>query len=208
MNRLLTFVFFIISTSVLSQNSKNVIQFSGLIVGGDSLYGMPGVFVSIPKAGRGTVTNEAGFFSMPTLVGDSIEISAIGYKKRKIGITKSEKQSITLIIEMQEDTTFYPIIEIFPYPTEELFKKAFLALQLPNKDYSNMYNNTDQILLQRMIMNSVMSSSENYKYSLRNQIVYPGAPIGTGGLQIFNPFAWGNLVKSIRKGDLNKKPEE
>jgi hypothetical protein len=191
-----------------SQGSKYVIQFSGLVVGGDSLYGIPGVFISIPKAGRGTITNDAGFFSLPTIVGDSVEISAIGYKKRKIGIPKAERQSITLIIEMQEDTTFYPIVEIFPYPTEELFKKAFLALQLPSRGmYNNMYANTDQLLLQKMIINSAMSSSENYKYSLRNQVLYPGAPIGSGGLQIFNPFAWGSMVKSLRRGDLKKKPE-
>jgi len=192
-----------------AQNSKNIVQFSGLVVGGDSLYGIPGVFIAIPKAGRGTITNDAGFFSIPTLVGDSLEISAIGYKKRRLGVPKSDRQSITLIIEMQEDTAFYPIIEIFPYPTEALFKKAFLALQLPDKAmYNNMYAGTDQLLLQRMIINSTMSSSENQKYSLRNQMLYLGSPIGSGGFQLFNPFAWGNLVRSIRKGDYKKKTEE
>lgn len=191
------------------QGAKNVVQFSGLVVGGDSLYGIPGVLISIKKAGRGAVTNEAGFFSMPTLVGDSVTISAVGYKKKTLIVPKSEKQSVTLIIEMQEDTAFYPIVEIFPYPTEEVFKKAFLALQLPDRGmYNNMYNNVDQLLLQHMIINSTMSSSENQKYSLRNQILLPGAPVGSGGFQIFNPFAWNNMIRSIRKGDYKKKADE
>ncbi len=209
MKKILTISFLLLFEFVMAQSSKNIVQFSGLVVGGDSLYGIPGVFIAIPKAGRGTITNDAGFFSLPTLVGDTLEISAIGFKKRRLGVPKSDKQSITLIIEMQEDTAFYPIIEIFPYPTEELFKKAFLALQLPDKAmYNNMYAGTDQLLLQRMIINSTMSSGENQKYSLRNQMLYPGAPIGSGGFQLFNPFAWGNLVKSIRKGDYKKKTEE
>ncbi|MFN0050286.1 MAG: carboxypeptidase-like regulatory domain-containing protein [Cytophagales bacterium] len=209
MKKILTIGFSLFAILLFAQGSKNVIQFSGLVVGGDSLYGIPGVFIAIPKAGRGTISNDAGFFSIPTLVGDSLEISAIGYKKRKLGVPKSDRQSVTLIIEMQEDTTFYPIVEIFPYPTEDLFKKAFLALQLPDRGmYTNMYANTDQMLLQRLIINSAMGSSENHKYSLRNQVLYPGAPIGSGGLQIFNPFAWSSLVKSIRKGDANKRPEE
>ncbi len=83
---------------ICGQNSKNVVQFSGLVVGGDSLYGIPGVLISIPKAGRGTMTNDAGFFSLPTLVGDSVMITALGYKKKTLSVPKSDRQSVTLII--------------------------------------------------------------------------------------------------------------
>lgn len=192
-----------------AQGGKDVIQFSGLVVGGDSLYGIPGVYVFVPKAGRGTSTNETGFFSLPTLTGDSVSISAIGFKNKIIVVPKSDKQSITVIVELQEDTAFYPIVEIFPYPTEELFKQAFLALKLSDNDkYNNLYANLSPNLLHRMIINSAMSGSENQKYSLRNQI-YPGSSINyVQGFQLLNPFAWSRLVKSIRKGDSKKKPEE
>jgi hypothetical protein len=163
------------------------------------------VYITIPKAGRGTITNDQGFFSLPTLVGDTVVVSSIGYKKQKIGVPKSDNQSVTVIIELQEDTAYYPIIEIFPYPTEEIFKKAFLSLK---KDkfgmYRNMYANVDPILLQRMAMNQNMSPAESFKYSIRNQMYLPAGQVGSGGFNL-NPFAWGSTIKSIRKGDYKKK---
>lgn len=200
-----TLVFALVCQVVIAQNSRNIVQFSGLVVGGDSLYGIPGVYLTIPKAGRGTVTNDQGFFSMPTLAGDSVEISTIGYKKKKIVVPKSEKQSITVIIELQEDTTFYPIVEIFPYPTEDVFKKAFLSMKMDkNGMYNNMYSNVDPVLMQRLVMNQNMTPTESFKYSLRNQMYLPGGQVGSGGFNL-NPFAWGQTIKAIRKGDYKKK---
>ena len=61
---------------------KRVIQLSGVVLGEDSVSGLPGVHVYVPKAGRGTTTNGVGFFSMPVLVGDSIVISSVGYERQ------------------------------------------------------------------------------------------------------------------------------
>ena len=57
------------SFEVKAQGEKNTIQLSGLIVDGDSAYGVPGVHIYIPRAGIGTTSNPVGFFSLPTLVG-------------------------------------------------------------------------------------------------------------------------------------------
>lgn len=193
-------LFFFISIQFMySQNSLDVVQFSGLVVGGDSLYGIPGVLVYIPKAGRGTNTNESGYFSMPTLAGDTAIIQALGYKKKKIYVPKSERKSVTLIIELQEDTIYLPIIDIFPYPTEEIFKQAFLDLKLDERGYNSMRYNLNEQTLTRMLSVSTMSSSENQKYSIRNQMNPGMNPNGTNGFQVLNPFAWSSMVKSIRK---------
>ena len=197
------------SLSIFAQGARNVVQFSGLVVGGDSLYGIPGVYLSIPKAGRGTSTNEAGFFSIPTLAGDTVVISAIGFKKKNMVVPKSDRQSVTVIIQLQEDTAYYPIVEIFPYPTEELFKQAFLSLKLNNGDmYKNMSGNIDPALLQRMIINSAMTSSENAKYTIRNQMYQGSSYNYVQGFQLLNPFAWSRLIKSIKKGDARKSQNE
>ncbi|CAA9281260.1 MAG: hypothetical protein AVDCRST_MAG95-3325, partial [uncultured Adhaeribacter sp.] len=61
-----------------AQGRAAVVQFSGIVASGDSLYGVPGVTVYVPKAGRGTATNEYGYFSMPVLAGDSVVVRALG----------------------------------------------------------------------------------------------------------------------------------
>ena len=196
------FIQIALQTALFSQNSPSVTQFSGLVVGGDSLYGIPGVVVYVPKAGRGTVTNQSGYFSMPTLVGDTAIISALGYKKKQVVIPKSDKQSVTLIIELAEDTIYLPIVEIFPYPTEEVFKQAFIAMGNADPYYFRMANNVNPVTLQKLLRNSSLSTSENQRYTLRNQL-YPGSGASySQGLQLFNPYAWSDLVRSVRR---NKK---
>ncbi|TAF78108.1 MAG: carboxypeptidase-like regulatory domain-containing protein [Bacteroidetes bacterium] len=200
MNRFLFYVVSIfISVQGFGQNSLDVVQFSGLVVGGDSLFGIPGVLIYIPKAGRGTNTNEAGYFSMPTLAGDTAVVQALGYKKKKILVPKSDRKSVTLIIELQEDTVYLPIVDIFPYPTEEIFKKAFLDLKLDERGYSSMRYNLNEQTLMKMLSASSMSSSENQKYSIRNQMNPGTGPNGMQGFQLLSPFAWSSLVKTVRR---------
>src|SRR5690606_40244802 len=75
-------VFVLSSDPAQAQSRKRVIQLSGIVMGADSSSFVPGVHAYVPKAGRGTTTNEVGFFSMPALVGASIVISAVGYHRR------------------------------------------------------------------------------------------------------------------------------
>lgn len=191
----------------IAQNSLNIVQFSGMVVAGDSLYGIPGVSIYVTKAGRGTISNELGYFSMPTLINDTVVLSAMGYKKKQLIVPKSDKQSVTMIVELVEDTIYLPIIEIFPYPTEELFKQAFLAMNISDQYlYQRMANNLNPQILQKMLKNSSMSASENQRYTLKNQF-NPGGGGNVQGFQPLNPYAWSNLVKSIRKNKSRSKYE-
>ncbi|MFM8348122.1 MAG: hypothetical protein ACKOAR_08765, partial [Bacteroidota bacterium] len=64
---LLTGLVFLCALSANAQYQKRVIQLSGVVIGSDSSRAIPGVHIYVPKAGRGDVTNNAGFFSMPVL---------------------------------------------------------------------------------------------------------------------------------------------
>ncbi|MBW3545794.1 MAG: carboxypeptidase-like regulatory domain-containing protein, partial [Bacteroidetes bacterium] len=108
------------SQPVLAQRKAPVVQFSGIVLDSeDSSAVLPGVHVYVPKAGRGTVSNMLGYFSMPVLVGDSVVISYLGYQKQKFRIPNNAGDAITVIVELSPDTTYLPEITIFPYPTEQ-----------------------------------------------------------------------------------------
>ena len=70
------------AVSASAQYQRRVVQLSGVVIGMDSSRAIPGVHVYVPKAGRGCVTNNAGFFSMPVLTGDSVVISAVGFVRQ------------------------------------------------------------------------------------------------------------------------------
>jgi hypothetical protein len=194
--------------SGFAQSNKKIIQFSGLVVGGDSAYGIPGVHVFVPKAGRGTVTSHLGYFSLPTLVGDSIVIRSLGYKEKHFIVPYSDYDNLSVIIQLSEDTTLLPEVSVFPWPTEQIFKEAFLALQLPEADMDAMHKNLNEQVMKRMMYNESPDGMMVHKYYMEQQIQstdtkffmkYPG------WMNLTNPFAWASFIRQVKAGGLKTK---
>jgi hypothetical protein len=184
---------------------KKVIQFSGLVVGGDSSYGVPGVHLYVPKAGRGTITSPVGYFSLATLTGDSIIIKSIGYKEKYFVIPDRSDDKLSVIIELMEDTLMLPVVEIFPYPTEKLFKEAFITLKLPETDIDNMHKNLNDQVMKRMLYTMDQDGSMNHKYYMQQQVAATGNKMMYPTLSLLNPFAWSKFIKSIKNGEHKNK---
>lgn len=187
--------------SVLAQdNQKDVIQFSGVVTTQDTVLGILGAHVYVPKGGRGTTTNYYGYFSFPVLEGDSVVISVVGFQKHSVIIPTIEEDSYTIIIAMVSDTTYLPELEILPFPTEEMFKEAVLAYKLPNQgDLNNMDDNLDPALLAEIYRNMPMDGSMNHRYFMQQQAVYLHDAYGPRPNPFLNPFAWAEFFKSFKK---------
>jgi hypothetical protein len=184
----------------------HIIQFSGVVLRPDSTGGVLGVHVYVPMAGRGTTTNQFGYFSMPTLAGDSVVISAVGYQKKHFIVPDNQGDAMTVIIPLKEDTILLPEIEVFPYPTEELLKEAILAMRLPNAaDYDAINQNLNEQVMAEMFRTMPMDGSQNYKYYMNQRLTYMNDGVGPRYNPLFNPFAWGEFFKSLKRGDLKKK---
>ncbi len=193
----------------VAQGRSTVVQLSGVVASGDSLYGVPGVTVYVPKAGRGTVTNEYGYFSMPVLAGDSVVVRALGFKHLTVMIPKNyNKQSYSVVLELKEDATLLPEVRVFPYPTEELFKKAFLALRVPDEQKSAAEKNLNEQLMARIFDNTSIGPSANFRNTMDMQQMYlnkQSMPNQYNNNPLLNPFAWGQLIQQIKNGDLKRK---
>jgi hypothetical protein len=194
--------------SIIAQSERPVIQLSGIIVGEDSTAGLPGVHVYVPKAGRGTTTNIYGYFSMPVLAGDSIIFSSVGYQRQSYVVPADKGDNLTLIVELVTDATYLEEVEIFPYPTEELFKQAILAMNLPIDEYAGS-DNLGPDILARMLANASYDASTNYKYYTQQQFNYMHNRYMYQDVQtaLLNPFAWASFIKSIKRGDFKRKDD-
>ena len=195
------FLLFISCINVSAQKEKqDVIQFSGVVTDQDTVSGIMGVHVYVPRVRQGTTTNYYGFFSFPVLEGDSVVISAVGFQNTSVVIPEIDEDSYTIIIAMAEDTTFLPELEITPFPTEEMFKEAVLAYQLPNQgDLNNMGRNLDPMSLIEMARATPMDGSLNHKYFMNQQAVYLHDAYGPRYNPLLNPFAWAEFFKSLKK---------
>lgn len=194
------------SPEVRAQGKTKVIQFSGVVVGTDSVNGIPGVHIYVPKAGRGATSNMYGYFSMPVLVGDSVVVSAVGYQKQNFIIPYTEGDNFTAIVELREDTTYLPEVEIFPFPTEELFKEAILALELPDsEEYTYMKENLSEELMARMFRSMTMDGSMNHKWFMNQRTQHENMRYNPPTNPLLNPFAWAKFIQSIKRGDFKNK---
>lgn len=208
---LFCFSFLLPAPKAQGQGKPQVIQFSGLVTTGDSLYGVPGVTVYVPKAGRGTVTNDYGYFSMAVLAGDSVVIRAIGYQHLTVKIPKNyNKQSYSVILELKEDVTVLPEVRIFPYPTEKDFKQAFLKLKLPERNLTGPERSLNEKILAAMFAETPMGVSSNFRNSMDMQQLERDrrnglAPNPRTNNPLLNPFAWMKFIEQIKSGDLKKK---
>ena len=199
-------LFVVLGTDGYSQTKDQIVQFSGIIVGADSTSGVAGVHIFAPKGGRGTTTNPYGYFSMPVLENDSLIISAIGYEKTQLIIPVLDKTNYTVVIELQQDTTYLPEIEVYPFMTEEVLKDAILAFNLPYQyEYSNMRQRLDQAMLNKMFKNLPQNAGGNYNQFLTQQQSTYNSRFQTTSIPLLNPFAWRQFIKSLKKGKEKKK---
>lgn len=191
----------IVANEAQAQN-RRIIQLSGVVLGNDGkdeLTQLPGVHIYVPKAGRGTSTNGLGFFSMPVLVGDSIIISSVGYERRHYIVPDHPSEYLTIVIEMVQDVTYLETLEILPFPTEEVFKEAILALNIPTQDAVLDQKNLNQELLALMVKTTPMDGPSNQRYYLNQWAAGQTDRYQPVTNPLFNPFNWARFFKSLKQ---------
>ncbi|HAI75653.1 MAG TPA: membrane receptor RagA [Microscillaceae bacterium] len=188
-----------------AQGATQTILLSGVILDANSNAPVPGVHLYIPGAGRGTSSGYDGYFTLPAFSGDSIVISAIGYQKQYYIMPRREPGVFSVVIELKEDQIMLPIVEVFPYPTEEIFKEAFLALKLEDEEQlENIKKNLNQTLMMRASANVRYDGAMNSRYYLDQQAQAIGNENMLPTIQLLNPFAWARFIKSVKQGDLRR----
>ena len=194
-----------------AQGKRKVIQFTGIVATGDSLLGVPGASIFVPRAGRGTASNAYGYFSMAVLAGDSIVIRSLGYANQTVIIPADfQRLSYSVIVQLKEDATLLPEVRVFPYTTERDFKKAFLALRLPTERGSAAADNLNAELMNRIFRTQPMGAVANFRQTMNLQAYDQDrrngiAPNQYSNNPLLNPFSWLQLIQQVKKGEFKKK---
>lgn len=136
-----------------------VVQLSGVVVVGDSLYPAPFVTIYRMRDFRGTYSDRNGYFTVPAMEGDTLMFYFTGLKRSIFRVPSGSEAHVSLVQVMEEDTIQLPTTYILPYPSRENFRKELLALDLPNDNYfafnrhhadvarqDGMYNFKDEIM--------------------------------------------------------------
>lgn len=185
-----------------AQKRRRVIQLSGIVTDTAGAF-LPGVNFYVPKAGRGTSSLNNGFFSLPLLVGDTVLISSVGYKRQTYVVPEDAKEFTSVIFEMHNDNIFLDNV-VVTMPTEELFKEAILALNVPLDNTGIDSKNLNADLLALMVRTTPMDGNANYRYYINQYANSAGDKFHPIYNPFLNPLNWVKFIKDLKK----KKREE
>ncbi len=211
MNSIVRYIalFFILclTTEAVGQGQDMSVLFSGRVVSERSSEFLASAYVFNPNSGRGTLTDDFGNFAIYVYPGDSLVFSYVGYKKRYYVIPRNVEQTHSAIVYMAEENKLLAEVKVYPYSTEEDFKKAFLAMRLNNEaGRKALEKNLEQSKLNTLALQAGLSGAGNFRnfsdqmtYQMANRNFYQ-SPI----MALTNPFAWAQFIQSIKRGDLKR----
>lgn len=210
----LLFLFVLLTPSfaqkeTVNTDKNNFIQFSGVVLDQDSLTPIPYVAIIVKGTNRGVVSDYYGFFSMVIRPGDELEFHSAIHKKRSYKVADTLNQKYYYAIQvLTKDTIQLDEVEVYPWPSKEDFRRAFLALNLNDTDGDRAERNLTREQLSHLERTAGTSAAESYKYTM--QAFY--TKVYTTGQQpeftLLNPVKWAEFIDAWRSGKFSSKSKK
>ncbi len=187
-------------------SKKRLVQFSGAVVESDSLKPLPFTSILIKGSTHGTVSDYYGFFTIVAQPGDEIEFISVAYKDAYYKIPDTlQATNYSIIQVMRKDTIELPTANIYPWPSKDEFKKAFLKLEVPHNDYDRAQKNMAESDMRELAKGISMDAQGNYSYAMQQRytkLYYAGQYPPNN---LLNPVAWAKFIKSWKEGKLKRQ---
>jgi len=191
-------------------NSDRLIQISGVVLESDSLEPIPFTTVINQASKSGTLCDVYGYFSFVARPGDTLKFSSIGYKTAYFLLPAdlSENQ-YSLIQIMRSDTILLEEKTVYPWPSKEQFKNAFVNMDIPNDEILRAMDNLSPDKMTELALNLSSDGSLTYKWKyLSDQQFFQARLYTSGGLpqnNVLNPIAWAQFIDAWKKGKFKQK---
>lgn len=193
------------TTNTTAKN--NFIQISGIVmVDEDSILGIPFASIVIKGTNRQTVCDYYGFFTIVAQPGDELLFFSMSHKpaSRKLEDTLSLKHYY-IIQRLVQDTIQLATVPVYPWPSKEEIKKAFLNLDLTENDLDRAAKNLDRSTASYSERNMQMDAQANYQFAMKQYLtkVYSAGQYPT--ISLLNPIAWAQFFDALKKGKFKTK---
>ena len=195
-----------LGTTLVKAQQPRLIQYSGVVLSNDSA-ATPVPFASVYNRSirLGAIANYQGFFTFAARVGDTIEVSSVGYKSGLVVVPDiPENESYTAMIFLNQEIKTLPETRVYPWFSKDQFRDAFVHLNIPDDDIERARKNLNEQTL-RALGETVQDgrlnatqSLQNYAYTYYYQGQYKPQ-------QVFSPSAWMQFFNALSNGDLKKE---
>ncbi|MBA2407702.1 MAG: hypothetical protein H0V65_06900 [Chitinophagales bacterium] len=199
-------ILLIVSIQQVCAQDQQLVQYSGIVLSTDSA-STPVPYTSIYNRAinLGTIANNEGFFTFAARVGDTLEVSSVGYQTGYVRVPEIPAgQGYTAKIFLKLEVETLPETRVYPWFTREQFKDAFVHLNIPDDDLERARKNLNAEKLRELGETvrdgrlSATQSLQNYAYTYYYQGQFrPQA--------ILSPTAWMQFFDALKNGEYKKK---
>ncbi len=130
MKYLIVFFLFVSLYQSFGQNIQK-----GKLIEIDSEVPVPFAHIQNLTQNKGTISNRDGLFKLPINLGDSLWISAVGYKEKGVIIQKEWFHLEIIVIQMKSDTLELNPVVVNELPTESAFKKKVMETEIADSSF-------------------------------------------------------------------------
>ncbi|MEG2337008.1 MAG: carboxypeptidase-like regulatory domain-containing protein [Bacteroidales bacterium] len=176
--------------------ARKIVQFSGVLINSADLQPIPYASITIKGSHRGTTSNSNGFFSFVAIAGETVLFRSVGFMSVSYKLSDTlSADHYSIVQSMVQDTIELTETVIYPWPTKEKFREAFVSVPIPEDDATIMRKNFDLAQIRERAKQGKMDGSMNYKNMMQDRVdrLYYSGQIAPNNL--LNPFAWAQFIK-------------
>ena len=178
-----------------------VVQVTGVVVTGDSLMPIPYATVYRTRDQRGTIADERGFFSLPTLGGDTLRFTSVGFEPQWFVVPREHLDGrVNLVLPMARSTVNLDAAVIYPWPARDKFRSEFLSLDLAPDAFSLGEDRLAVLRSQDQLLDVGVDSYATYTRAMRQAAIQNGYLGQLPPISILNPAAWVQFIDALRNG--------
>jgi len=183
-----------------ADTTRKVVQFSGMVIDADSLYPIPFVAIVVKNSARGVYSTGSGYYSIVLQEKDTLEFYSLGYVTGVYVVPDTFTTSqVNHVQTLRMDTVLLTEMVVYPWPSREQFKNAFLAIDIPNDDMERARMNLAQQRMVAAAQNVNADGQGAYTSAMQqqsNKNYYAGQYQPNN---LLNPIAWAKFIQSMRK---------
>ena len=193
-------------TSFAQTADKPLLQFTGIVYNADNNSIVPYVTVTNLTTGKQVgAANYEGYFSFVVTEQDSLKFTSVGYHPTTVVIPAGiNKKSLVVEIRMRAQVVNLPMVRIFPWATTDEFRHDFLSMKVADDDLEIARKNLSATSISALKRTLPLSGYESFNVQDKhNALVNSHSFVNP----LFNPLAWGSLIRDIAAGDKSRKEE-
>lgn len=190
------------------KDDRPLVQFSGFALSADSMMGIPFVHLGIKGTSRAGTARADGFFSFAVAEGDTLIFTSIGYHPAIYVVPSNNKDNkLSIIQPMNRQEYSTATVYIYPWGDRPNFPHAFINTKIPKGLQEIAEENTNRQLLAALGESMPIDGGEATSRYMQMQAAKAYYYGQQAPQNIFNPLAWADFIKAIKRGDFKKKAD-